>query len=301
MKKIVFLLLLSLIFVGSIYSQAVIPLMVAPARQQASFDPGQSGVLNVRFYNRGEQPISGTLKVADFIVDNAQGVPKIIDNPNQTSVRFSAQSWVILPYEQATINPYDKISFQVNIKVPLDAHPGGHYLAVYFEPNNSLLQNNSPVKQTGVKTASRLAALIYLKVNGLVQEKALISHFYSPVFLEHGPIKVDIQILNRGDYHIAPRGVITVTDTFNRFVDQSKLQKENIFPDMVRNYQSSFGKRWLLGKYKINLTASYGEKGQILDQFIYVWVFPWKIVLALILMIAILIFFGLNRSGYKKI
>jgi len=77
-----------------------------------------------------------------------------------------------------------------------------------------------------------LAGLVYLGVTGPILEKASVSRFFTPGFLEYGQSTSDTQILNRGDYHIVPRGLITLTNIFGTSVDRSFLKEENIFPDM---------------------------------------------------------------------
>ncbi len=284
---IIFITIITLRF-GRTYAQSVLPLTVAPARQKITVNPGEGSAVNIRFYNFSESPVSGIVRIADFIVDNSQGAPRIIEDINQVSPRFSAQTWLTIPYDQITIAANDKVSLQAKINVPLDARPGGRYVAVYFESTISIPQAIGAEKEADTGISSRIASLIYIKVSGPTSEKALISRFFSPGFFEYGPVKVDTQILNRGDYHIRPRGVITMFNIFGTPVDQTNLKEENIFPDVVRNYENSLGKKWLMGKYKLNFTASYGEKGQVLEAFTYVWVFPWRVALAVILTLIIL-------------
>ena len=292
-RNIIFIIVIIFITIGILgfrqaYAQTVLPLTVAPARQEIAINPGEGSAVNVRFYNFSEAPVSGIVRIADFIVDNSQGAPRIIEDINQLSPRFSAQTWLDIPYDQITIAASDKVSLQAKINVPLDARPGGRYVAVYFEPTASIPQAIGAEKEAGTGVSSRIASLIYIKVNGPTTEKALVSRFFAPGFFEYGPIKIDTQILNRGDYHIRPRGVITISNIFGSPVDQTNIREENIFPDVVRNYENSLGKKWLMGKYKLNFSASYGESGQVLEAFTYVWVFPWRVALAVVLTLIIL-------------
>ncbi|MEK7597781.1 MAG: hypothetical protein AAB441_04015 [Patescibacteria group bacterium] len=285
---------------GQVMAQSVLPLTVAPARQEITINPGENSAVNIRFYNFSEFPVSGIVRIADFIVDNSQGAPRIIEDINQVSPRFSAQTWLSIPYDQITIAASDKVSLQAKINVPVDARPGGRYVAVYFEPTTAIPQSvGGKSQEAGTGVTSRIASLIYIKVAGPTTEKALVSRFFTPGFFEYGPVKVETQILNRSDYHVRPRGVITMTNIFGTLVDQTNIREENIFPDVVRNYENSLGKKWMLGKYKLNLTVSYGEKGQVLEMFTYVWVFPWRVALAVILTIIIMIFIA--NKLYKNI
>lgn len=285
--------------VTPVFGQTILPLTVAPARQQLLVDPGEKTAVNIRFYNTGDTPVSGLLKVADFIVVGNEGKPTIIDNVNQASPKFSASSWFSLPYDRMTIPAQDKVAIQARINVPADARPGGRYVAIYFEPGGTIPQAIGAREEGGVAVASRIAGLVYLRVKGEAFEKALISRLFAPSFLEYGPINVETEIANRGDYHIRPRGVLTLSNVFGGLVDQQSLKEENIFPEASRIYNNSLGKKWMFGRYKIELTASYGEKGQVLNRFIYVWVFPWRVATVVVLTLIILILLG--RRFYQRL
>jgi len=280
-------------------AQTISPLTVAPARQQLTLNPGESTAVNVRFYNTGDSPISGLVKVADFIVIDKEGTPRIIEDVTQVSPKFAASTWISVPYDRMTIPANDKVAFQAKIAVPADARPGGRYVAIYFEPGGILPQAVGRQKEAGTGVAHRIASLLYIRIAGAASENALISRLFAPSFLEYGPIKIEAEILNRSDYHIRPRGVLTLTNMFGGLVDQVSLKEQNIFPDVSRVYTNELGKKWMFGKYKIDLSASYGEKGQALNRFIFVWVFPWKVTLVAILALVILILLG--RNLYQKV
>ncbi|MCS6956305.1 MAG: hypothetical protein NZM02_00455 [Patescibacteria group bacterium] len=284
-------------------AQAVIPLVVMPSRQEIEVSPGEKKYLTINFYNQSSEPISGFFKVADFIVQDKDGTPRLIENTEEAPARFSASSWFKLMYDRATLPANNKVSLQAEINIPLSVRPGGKYAAIFFEYSPKNINNKSEQNyQAGLGTSSRIASLVYIKVKGPITEKALISRFFAPKFQEYGPIKIETQILNRGDYHITPKGIITLKNLLNKEVDKSNLKEKNIFPDMVRNYENELGKKWMIGKYKANIIASYGNSGQTLEAVIDIWVFPWKIALVIILTLIILILLisNLYKNFVKK-
>lgn len=302
--KIFFLLSLSLItnyylLITGVSAQTSLPLTVAPARQELTVRPGEQTAVNVRFYNLGESPVSGIVKVADFLVEGKEGTPRIIEDFSQAPPKFAASNWVTLPYDRMTIAAADKVSLQAKIKVPSDAHPGGRYLAIYFEPGGAIPQAVGAPKEAGVGVAARVAALVYLKVAGPVKEAAMVSRFFAKSFWEYGPVEVETEILNRGDLHIRPKGVISLTNMFGGLVDQQKLKEQNIFPDSLRSYKNSLGGRWLIGRYRLDLGASFGEQGRALTAAVYVWVFPWKV--ATITILGLIIVILLLRHLYQTV
>ena len=291
MKKIIYTLFFALFFLGlsnSALAQEKLQMIVGPVRQEIFLNPGENDQVEIRFYNQSEQPITGQLNAVDFIVTSSDGAPTLLDDPNQTSPKFSGTKWISLPYDQITIAATNRVNVPVSITVPSDAKPGGRYVAIYFQPNN-----NTPT-DTGSGVSSRIAGLLYIRVNGDITENALITRFHSPSFFEYGPVTVNAEILNRGDYHITPKAVIAMTNAFGTLTDQVSLREENIFPDATRIFTNEVGPKWLFGRYKLSLMGSYGTSGKSLEATAYVWVMPWRII-AIIILAIILIYILIKK------
>jgi hypothetical protein len=281
-------LLLLPVFSNYTIAQESLPLIVSPARQELVVDPGENTAVTIKFMNESEQPVPGIIGLADFVVLDNNGAPTFLDitNPANSTSRFAASSWVSMPSNQVTIGAKNKILIQAKIKVPENARPGGHYFAVYFEPGGTLkggLEN----KESAV--LPRIASLVYLKVSGPIMTSAFVSKMVAPQFVEYGPITVESEITNLGDYHITPKGNLTLSNMFGQVVDQNKLEEVNIFPDVSRAYSNKVGTKWMMGQYKTSLTATYGGVGKVMLATIYIWVFPWKVATALVLAAVILI------------
>jgi len=297
---IIFLTIITLGF-GQIFAQSTLPLVVMPARNEIEVSPGEKFSLPISFYNQSDDPVSGFFKKADFIVSDDQGSPRLIENPDDALAKYSASRWANLLYDKATLPAHEKVDLQVEINVPKEAHPGGRYLAIFFQSGDNIPEKTDTDKEAGSGTALKIASLVYIKVKGPISEKAIVARFFAPIFFEYGPIKVKTDILNRGDYHISPKGVITLTNIFGGTVDQQLIKNQNIFPDALRAYENSLGQKWMLGRYKVNFIGSYGESGQSLEASTYVWVFPWRVATVIILSLIILILFISNfYKNYVK-
>lgn len=299
--KVATVLVLALVLLasGAAKAQSILPLTVAPARQQVTLNPGDTETVNIKFISQATFPISGNVKAVDFIVTNNSGVPTLIEEGNLLSSRFAASQWVTMPFDKASIPAEGILSIQLKIKIPTNARPGGRYLAVYFEPTGTLGQITGGEKEGSQSISSRIVGLIYFRVSGPITESALVSSFEAPRMVEFGPISVKAQITNKGDYHITPQGQLTLTDFLGRKVAQVTLEEKNVFPDNSRAYDLVIGQRLLIGKFKLSLVATYGESGQVVNATRYVWAFPWKLALVIILTVTILILFG--KYIYKSI
>lgn len=281
---------------------SVSPLVVAPARQSMAADPGKTVTFAVRYYNTSTDPIPGTFKVADFIVNDNQGTPSFLEGPTVLSDRFSASKWVTLNTEKGTISPSGMVTVNGTVKIPNTAAPGGKYFAVFFEPDSNTATAKGSSQEESSSVTMRLAALVYLRVNGPVSESASVTKFSAPNFSEYGPVTITTDIKNSGDYHITPEGTITVKDMFGSEVAKTKLEELNVFPDATRVFTSKVGEKWMIGRFTADLNAVYGDSGKALAATLVFWVFPWKLaaVITLAIIIIILIIIIIVNKFTKK-
>lgn len=276
-------------FLGTTKAQEEVPLTVAPARQYLSVDPG--GKLNgeVKFFNHSAFPVSGQIKIVDFIVQDDSGAPVLLEGNENLSSRFSAASWAQTPLTNVTIAKESLLKIPFSVNVPANARPGGRYIAVIFEASGS---SPSPLNTTteGVSSvAPRVVGLVSIRINGPISEGAYVDTFKVPMFVQFGPVPIHFEVFNNGDYHITPKGKLTLTNWFNKKTDTYDLEEKNIFPDARRTYDVELGKTWMFGRYKVDLVATYGESGQVLKNSSYVWVVPIVFIMAIILAIAIVV------------
>ena len=276
-----------------VHAQQVLPLTVIPPKQEALVNPGEHFETSVKFLNQGDTPVTGTLSVEDFIVTDNQGTPVFLDNPQvvgttQIPEKYSAAKWITIQQTSITIASKGNVSVPISINVPKNAAPGGRYAAVLFQPGGSLTLG-SPESAQEQAIAIRLASLLYLRVAGPITENATVTKFEGPGFLEYGPVSITSEITNDGDYHITPQGEVTMTDMFGRVIDKSTLEAKNIFPGTAREYSNQLGGKVMFGKFTINLLANYGDQGQLLTSSMTMWIFPWRVALAIFLGVVIVV------------
>lgn len=298
MKKTTALLISTLFFLSAMYytistvnAQARIPLVVAPARQTVALDPGTSESLQIKFFNESISPLAGNLKVVDFIVTGKDGEPILLENqPND---------WVKLPYDKAVIPSGDVLRVNFKVEVPKNATPGGRYAAIIFEQTGGI---SEPQSESASAVSTRIVGLLSIRINGPVVDSAFVNIFKTPKFLEFGKIPVYFEIMNKGGYHISPKGQITLTDWMGKEIERKTLEEKNIFPNTQRTYDETFGQTWMFGKYKINLVANYGETGKTVQAESIVWVVPVTVIIIIIFstLIVVLLSYILSRKIKAK-
>ncbi|QQG41610.1 MAG: hypothetical protein HYV90_05660 [Candidatus Woesebacteria bacterium] len=284
-------------------AQDILPLTVVPPKQEVLVNPGEKFVTTVKYLNQGSVPVSGTISVLDFIVEDNVGTPLFLDNPTVVgtttiSAKYSAAKWISFPTENVTIAENGNVAVPVTINVPKNAAAGGRYAAILFQPTINQVEDGK--EGTAITpTAIRLASLIYIRVAGPIAEKARIVDFRAPEFLEYGPIEISTTILNEGNYHITPKGEITLKDMFGRVVSNSSLDIKNIFPGSTRVYNTNLGSKLMFGKFTATLNTTYGEKGQLLTSTLVIWLFPWRVALAIALAVVIIVL--IIKMWFKRV
>jgi len=300
-----FLTILSGIFaVGRVraQNQTVLPLTVVPPKQEVLINPGEHFSTSVKFLNQGDSPVTGSLTVLDFVVQDDVGTPLFLDNPQvvgttEIPAQYSAAKWIKVPQNEIGIVAKGNVEIPITIDVPENAAPGGRYAAVLFQPTGSLTLGN-PTSAQETPIAIRVASLIYIRVAGPIVESATVTKFEGPTFLEYGPVALTAKILNQGNYHITPQGTITMKDVFGRVVAKVELDTKNIFPGTERLYSTEVGRKIMIGKFTAALNATYGESGNLLTSSLTLWIFPWKVALAVLL--AFIIIFLSGTAWYKR-
>ena len=68
------------------------------------------------------------------------------------------------------------------------------------------------------------------------------------------------------------------------------LDEKNIFPETERAFQNTIPTKWLIGRYKANLQATYGSQGKTLQTTIYFTVFPVMLSIYILIFLIALIF-----------
>jgi hypothetical protein len=269
---------------------------IVPPSVAANLDPGAKTEGKLKVINDSDTPLTFNAVMRDFIVQDSSGTPSVLPPDITTDRRFSASKWIAIYPSSFTVNPGEKQELSYYIQVPADARPGGHYAAVMYTPEGS----GGP-QGSGANVSTQIGTLFYVAINGPITEKADVTKFFANPFQEYGPVKILTQIRNLGDLHVKPTGNITVSNAFGGKVAEIKFDEKNIFPGgITRDYESTFGKGFLIGPYTAKFSGIYGKDNSLpLVASVTFWVFPWKITLVIILMIVAVIL-GRKYMNKKK-
>jgi len=148
--------------------------------------------------------------------------------------------------------------------------------------------------QTGV--SQRTGSLLYVIVDGPINQEAYIRDLAFPKFTEIGPVPFSFTAENRSDVHIRPQIGVEIYNIFGKKVDSLDIESKNIFPLTTRDFEGQWDRIWGFGPYKAKAVMSFGD-GNVAMATTMFWLLPIKIVFAAIITIlsAIVIFIAIRR------
>lgn len=251
-----------------------------PPRAEVTINPGETVELELKLRNESDTTRTFTVRLDDVIVTDDIGTP--IPVTEDVSGRWSAKSWISAP----KLIPVDGDStyiYKIKITAPKNALPGGHYAMLTYKPDADFLPGG--LKKTGSIIGHSTGSIIYITVPGDITENAVIRNFTAPQFNEFGPVEFTGSVDNLSDVHVNPTGTIAIFNMFGRNVATIDASTGNIFPGASRGFQSSWNRKWGIGLYKADLNLVYGPSSQVLRQSISFWLFPIRLIIAILMVI----------------
>lgn len=206
MKKLFFRfgLLLSVLFVFPSIVDAQFSL--SPIRYDISIKPGESIEKELQVVNQGPETTVGFL-VQDFKASDGSGSPVLMSAEESSKLRSRLSRWVKFP-ETLKLEGDSREALTFTVDVPADAEPGGYYSSLFLETSVSPSGGGS-----GIGTVTRIGALLFVRVEGDINEEAVINDFYVPEagVAENG-VTFNINIENAGSVHMKPIGTLYIND-----------------------------------------------------------------------------------------
>ena len=277
-------------------------LEISPPVIELSADPGQTITATIRVRNVASGPLIAKGKADDFGAGATEdGQPRLLLE-EQGATRYSLKYW-ISSVPDLKLAPQELKTATVNIAIPKNAEPGGHFGVIRFTAVPPDLDG------TGVALSASVGALVLLKVSGNVKDDLNLAEFSTGAldakglirtktnFFETGPVGFLVRLRNSGTVHEKGTGGITVTDTFGNNVATVAVNEKggNVLPDSVRRFEQSLAKKNLFGRYNAKLSLTYLGGQKKIDSTTSFWVIPWKLILIVIITLVIL-FFGLKYA-----
>jgi len=277
---------------------------ISPALVELNASKGKTYTINLRVMNVTGDSLTYNTSVADFSSSGETGTPQIVENSNLPDTA-SIKTWVSVE-TGFTLEAHKEKNVDVTVTIPSNAEAGGHYGVVRFSGSTPNVDTN------GVGLTASAGVLFLIRVDGTIVEKADLASFFTAnskgdqsSFFENSPINFAVRVENVGNVHVKPTGNIEVRDMFGNVVTTQPVNSElsNVLPKSIRRFDVKMDKSWMFGLYTANLTLGYGTTGQAITATTTFWVIPYKLILAVLIVLAtiIFIFSSILKSHNKRI
>lgn len=297
-------------------------LTVTP-KVELNADPGATLKTTFKITNEERQTRTFYLRYENFNSQDETGTPSF------STRQEGLATWIKSP-NTITIGPGETIDMPVEINVPKDVEPGGHFAAVFF----STQPPEIGAGEGKVAIGTRLGTLILLRVNGDFLQDATILEFNTTgkkkIFTQL-PVQFYFRFQNTGDDHQKPLGDIQIKNIFGRTVkilsantiDGSVLPKSirkfvsvwtaqggglkqepviELPPQQKLDFWSTVVDQWhnfAFGRYTANLKVVYGTKElKSVHNEIVFYIIPWQllsIAIPSLIVTFIVLVFGIKR------
>ena len=294
MQKKIYIFFVLIIAIARVsYAQESAGFSISPPSFEVSANPGDTIKNVVKVTNITTNPIALETLAKDFVAVGNEGAVELLDHNSS----FSLASWINFNVETITLQPKQTALIDYQIKVPINAEPGGKFASLIFR---TVPPKNTEV--TGATLAQEIGALVLMRVAGDAKEYAKITEFKTDKSVyEYGPVEFTIIIKNEGSVHVRPKTNVTVTNILGKRVASISLGEKNVLPSAERKFNGLLSKKYMFGKYTATATAVYGTKNTILTDTYSFIVIPYKVVIPVMVgILLLLIAFARGRKRLSK-
>jgi len=287
-------------------SLKAVALTVTPVRLEISGNPGEIVSKEMTLFNERDTTETYYVSYANFEAQGETGNPAFVDAQDDLGTWMQAPLSVSVPPKTFETVP-------IKITIPTNAEPGGHFAAIFWgtiPPNTS---------SNAVTIGAKIGLLILLRVNGDINENGGLLEFSTKnkqKFYTALPVSFFYRFQNTGGDRIKPKGEIKMKDIFG--ITEKKIVGNpadgNILSNSVRKFETVWeGKdgpvppnekdqggffskvryewrNFAFGHYNAKATLAYGTKNEIATASFSFWVFPWHLIIVIIILLALIYF-----------
>lgn len=284
-------------------TQAVLPasaLTFSPAIREYDRLPGEVITETLRLFNDGDTDKIFYPLFMDYTAPNDEsGTPNFI--PQGSIATSGSLALWFNKIEPVSIKAKGRQEIALQISIPADAEPGGHYGAVLF--------SDQPSTSDSIGVGAQTGPIFLVNILGDVKEDFSILDFKAEKkLLTSLPVGFSVRFENKGTVHETPKGEIRLQGWWpkNTIVPFNERSMSHVLPKSIRKMNATWGERsdsstgfiaelkneWrnlAFGKFQAELSIDYGvQKAGTVTSKTTFWLFPWHLGLVVLLGLSIL-------------
>lgn len=268
-------------------------IVLGPTKIELFLEPGETATREIMVTNRTGGTINFSVAIEDFKGSRDPGQTIILMGEEKGP--YSLRDWLKPEINGFTLNHGQRIHIPIEISIPQDAEPGGHYGVVFAlaQPPTPKGEAEEEKVEGQVAIISRVGTLFFVRIPGAVNENGALKDFKAQKkYYEKGPISFELFYENNGSVHLTPYGIVEVFNLLGKKVSEIEIDPWFAMPDSLRSREIKWEKGFLFGKYTALASVNRGYQDIIDQKSVEFWVIPWKIILAgFVALILIILFF----------
>jgi hypothetical protein len=262
-------------------------LSVSPTLFEMRAERGQAWTSEIRVINVNEYSITVYPMPVNFAPLGEDGRGDLLPILTEETQGQTLAEWITVPNEPVVIPAQQSVTIPLQVNVPSDAAPGGHYAAVMIGTKPPAADE----QLSQVQTAQFVTSLFFVRVAGEVKEAGDIREFTTETIVTQAPsMALHMRFENTGNVHLQPQGDIKIFNMWGKERGVIPVNQQthfgNVLPSSIRKFsftwkgESAF---YDIGRYKAVATLGYGEDGkQFVTATTYFWVIPYMTILMIL-------------------
>jgi len=304
LNKLTSLGLAIVVIAGLGLTQTANAITLIPPSLEFNVQPGETITTRVKLFNETTSVVEQYASTANFTAKDETGTPEFVEETTPSDLA----SWITIGQGPYTLQPGERIEIPVEIKVPANADPGGHFAGILFSP-----QAPKTVEGSGVAITTKVGSLVLVRVAGEVREQASVASFTTSdgkTNYHRLPVGFNVRVQNSGNVHVRPQGSITIRNMLGGTTTVLPINTAQgaVLPTSTRafaatwekdaqvgpsNFFKEFAYEWknfAFGPYSATLMMSYGQgNDKTISGTLRFMVFPWRVFLVSVLVLGLAI------------
>jgi hypothetical protein len=232
--------------------------------------PGETKRLEVDVINSSNKPMDIKIYPVDAVTTQDGAFAPEPEDKEKVSVG----AWITLSKSEVSLRPKETTTIEFTIKVPENVEVGDHMGAIIAQ-NKEIPEVE---EETAMRIVTRVGARIYLTIPGEIIRKLEFEKFTWK--LEEREVIFHLDLSNKGNVRISPKGEIEIKNIFGKVVDKLEIPEREVFPRSIITVPVKWEKRPFLSKFTAIATVTY-DVDKTLTQKVTFWIIPAKKTLLL--------------------
>ncbi len=269
---------------------------LGPGKIELWMNPGEKLTKELLITSRIDKTTKFKIELEDF--EGSKDPERAVVLLGEKRGSYSLKDYLYPEVTEFILEYGEKMTLPIEISIPQNAKPGGLYgvVLVAIEPISTVGQEEGARATGEVKIISRLGTLFFVRIKGetgeTIESGFLKDFKIEKNFYEKGPISFELLFENNGNVYLVPYGIIEIKNFLRTKVSEIELNPWFVMPSSLRLRDIQW-KKLMFGRYTANIKVNRGYQDIIDEKSIVFWVIPWKIILVVLVILAVIIYISI--------